>query len=144
VERRRKGTRERSHQQVFRCPPAFETAELRWRGEMNCVRGRFRFGDARLSGRPPSHNAILMFIFHSVLRVLLAFSESLRCYSPTDSEDGNVTVNTAFVPDDSVPADPVRQWPRSRLFVMPITHRVLQYAELGVLNACPLRFKYHR
>ena len=81
VERRRKTTRERSHQQVFWCPPAFETAELRWRGEMNCVRGRIRLGDARLSGRPPSYNAVLMFIFHSELQVLLAFSKSCGGYS---------------------------------------------------------------
>src|ERR1700674_2293099 len=81
VECRRKATRERIHQQVFRCPPAFETAELRWRGEMNCVRSRIGLGDTRLSRGPPRYDAVLMFIFHSVLQVLLAFSKSRGCYS---------------------------------------------------------------
>ena len=58
---------------------------------------------------------------------------------PTDSKDGNVTVTKTIVPYDSVPADPSKRWPRSRLFVMPITLRVLQYAQLDGLNACPLR-----
>src|ERR1700694_3330778 len=67
VERVRKAPRERSHQQIFGCPPAFETTELQRRREMNCVRSRISLGDTRLSRRPPSYNAILMFIFHSVL-----------------------------------------------------------------------------
>jgi hypothetical protein len=73
---------------------------------MNCVRGRFRLGDTRLSGRPPSYNLVLMFIFHSVLQVLHAFSKVVVATPPTDSEDGNVTVTTAIVPHDCVPADP--------------------------------------
>jgi hypothetical protein len=44
---------------------------------------------------------------------------------------GKVTVTAAIVPHDSVPAGPVKRWLRSRLLVMPITHRVLQYAHLG-------------
>src|SRR6202795_2224744 len=71
VERRRKATSERSQQQIFGCPPAFDTPELRWRGEMDCVRSRIRLGDTGLSGRPPSYDAVFMFIFHSVLQFLL-------------------------------------------------------------------------
>src|SRR6266704_426977 len=131
VERRNKATRERIHQQVFRCPPAFETAELRWRGEMDSVRGRIRLGDTHLSGRPPRYNAVLIFIFHSVLQCPASrFPKVGVAAPPTDSGDGSVTVTTTIVPDDSVPANPSKRWPRSHMFVMPITRRVLQYAHL--------------
>src|SRR5713226_2010755 len=129
VECRRKATRECIHQQVFRCPPAFETAELRWRGEMDCVGSRIRLGDTHLPGRPPRYNAVLMFIFHSVLQCLaLCFPKLVVAAPPTDSGDGSVAVTTTIVPDDFVPAGPIKRWPRSRMFVMPITNRVLQYA----------------
>src|ERR1700694_1383367 len=60
VERRRKATRERSHQQVFGCPPAFDAAELQRRREMNCVWGRIGLGNTGLSRSPPSYDAVLM------------------------------------------------------------------------------------
>src|ERR1700693_4213474 len=74
----------------------------------------------------------------------LRFPKVVVASPPTDSKDGNVTVTTTIVPHDSVPADPSKRWPRLRLFVMPITLRMLQYAQLDGRNACPLRFKYHR
>jgi hypothetical protein len=51
---------------------------------------------------------------------------------------GKVTVTAAIVPHDSVPADSIKRWPRSRLFVMLITHRVLQYAHLEGAECAPL------
>src|ERR1700682_4388172 len=118
VERRRKATRECSHQQVLRCPPAFETAELRWRGEMNCIRGRIGLGGTGLSGGPPSYNAVFMFIFHSVLRVLLWLSKNCKLLLRQPIPKMGISrLPGPTVPDDSVPADPVKRWPGSRLAV---------------------------
>jgi hypothetical protein len=47
-------------------------------------------------------------------------------------------LDQALVLDDSLPADPIKPWPRSRLFVMPITYRVLQYAHLEGAECAPL------
>src|ERR1700682_2142242 len=96
---------------------------------MNCVRGLIGLGNTGLSRTPPSYNAILMFIFHSVPQVLPEFSKGV-VPAPTNSAHGKTTVASANVPDDSVPADPAKRWPRSRLLVMPITHWMLQYAHL--------------
>src|ERR1700722_2958132 len=139
VERGRKATRERGHQQVFGRPPAVETAELRRRREMDCVRGRIGFGDACLAGRPPSYNVVLMFIFHSVLRVLPAFSKKawLLLRQPI-LRSGTSSLAQALVLDDSLPATLIKRWPRSRLFVMPITPRVLQYAHFEGAECAPL------
>src|SRR6266568_2725725 len=101
---------------------------------MNRSRGGIGLGDARLARAPPSYNVVLMFIFHSVLQVLISFSKGV-CNSSNSSEDGNLTITHVFllpvrhlvrndrqlVPGDSVPIDPSNPCPRSRLLVIPIT-----------------------
>jgi hypothetical protein len=50
-----------------------------------------------------------MFIFHSGLQVLLCiFQKVVVAARPADSGDGSVTVTTTIVPDDFVPADPIK------------------------------------
>jgi len=82
---------------------------------MDCVRGRIGLGDACLAARPPSYNVVLMFIFHSVLRVLPAFSKKawLLLRQPI-LRIGMSPLEQALVLDDSVPADPIKRWSRSR------------------------------
>src|SRR5579863_1306103 len=107
VEGRRKTTRERSDQQILGRPPAFDTTELWRRGEVNCVRGRFRLGESGSSRGPPGYHSMNMFLFHEYSRSGFGISRAL---------------------DDSVSADRWNPWRRSRLEVTPITHTVLQYA----------------
>jgi hypothetical protein len=89
-----------------------------------------------VAGRPPSYNVVLMFIFHSVRRVLPALSRK-ACRQPI-LRIGISPLDQALVLDDSVAADPNKAVAEITPFVMPITHRVLQYAHFEGAECAPL------
>src|ERR1700691_5454882 len=100
-----------------------------------------------MPARPDVHQATTRYLCSFSIQYsgsCTRFQKPAVATPPNDSEDGNVTGTTTIIPYDSVLADAIKRWPRSRLFVMPITHRVLQYAHWKLLNARPLRLEYHR
>jgi hypothetical protein len=97
----------------------------------SCARGR----------SPDVHQATTRYLCSFSIQYsgpCMRFQKVVVATPPTDSEDRKVAVTTAIVPHDSVPAGPSKRWPVSRLLVMPITHRVLQYAQLDGAECAPL------